>query len=97
MYRLEHRRRQAGEAGIRRDEPTQRIGALPDDIKSAAQVLVALGRARPLLQIARSEPANERIGVRELLISWDSTRISRCHASRSSACRVRLTSVSSTS
>ncbi len=51
----------------------------------------------PCCTMLRSEPANERIGVSELLISCESTRMRRCHASRSSACRVRLTSVSSTS
>ena len=42
-------------------------------------------------------PAIDLIGARELLISWPMTRISRCHACRSSSRSGRLTSESTSS
>ena len=56
--------------------------------RSFSQSAGRAGRAARLRRL----PAMDLIGARELLISWPSTRTSRCHAERSSARSTRLRS-----
>ena len=84
--RRESRRRQAREPRVRRHEAAERLDAAGDDREAArARSSCQSSAARGVARAARRLPAIDLIGASELLISWPSTRISRCQARRSSS------------
>ena len=93
---VEARRRQLGQARVGGREAAERIGSRGDHRQAALHVLVQSPDPTPRLRASIDSrlPAIDLIGASELLISWPMTRISRCHACRSSSRSGRLTSAS---
>ena len=69
----------------------------PDAVGGGAETASRCARSRAVRTRRSRLPAMVLMGASELLISWLSTRTSRCHACRSSARSVSLRSVTSSS
>ena len=98
-HALEPRRRQAGQPRVGVHEARERVRARSAMIaRPAPHVLVPVRRARRRARRGSPRlPAMDLMGASELLSSWPSTRMSRCHAWRSSSRSARLTSASTSS